>query len=98
MGASTRLLIEFYPAQDIWAINISQQQIDSTLKNAPGCNALVMDAVDLAFDDGFFDNLICVEAALHFETRRKFLEEALRVLKPGGHLVMSDMLFASANG
>jgi MPBQ/MSBQ methyltransferase len=95
MGASTRRLLNHYAPESVWAINISAKQIESTKKNAPGCHAMVMNAVDLAFDDGFFDNILCIEAAFHFETRRKFLENARRVLKPGGRLVLSDVLFTS---
>ncbi|HEY8360396.1 MAG TPA: methyltransferase domain-containing protein [Ramlibacter sp.] len=96
MGASTRRLLEHYPADQVWAINISEKQIESTRRNAPGVNAQVMNAVQLQFPDGSFDAIECIEAAFHFETRRRFLEEALRVLRPGGQLVMSDMLFTSA--
>lgn len=96
LGASTRRLLEHYPPDDVWAINISEKQIASTRANAPGVHAEVMNAVDLTFDDGFFDAVMCIEAAFHFETRRRFLENALRVLKPGGRLVLSDVLFTSA--
>ncbi len=95
MGASTRRLLDFYPAENIWAINISERQLENTRRNAPGAHVLCMNAVDLAFEDGYFDAIECIEAAFHFETRRKYLEEALRVLRPGGHLVMSDVLFTS---
>jgi cyclopropane fatty-acyl-phospholipid synthase-like methyltransferase len=95
MGASTRRLLNHYPPENIWAINISEKQIETTKKNAPGCNALVMNAVDMEFNHDFFDSLLCIEAAMHFETRKKFLEQSFRVLKPGGYLVMSDILMTS---
>jgi ubiquinone/menaquinone biosynthesis C-methylase UbiE len=95
MGASTRRLLNYYPAGNVWAINISEKQLESVRKNAPGCHAQVMNAVDLKFDDDFFDNILCIEAAFHFDTRRKFLEDAYRVLKKGGQLVLSDTLFTS---
>lgn len=95
LGASTRRLLNYYSPDNIWAINISEKQIDTTKKNAPGCHARVMNAVDMAFEDEFFANILCIEAAFHFETRRKFLEEAHRVLELGGRLVMSDVLFTS---
>jgi len=96
MGASTARLLEHYAPENVWAINISEKQIESTRSNAPGANAQVMNAVDLAFEDDFFDAIECIEAAFHFETRRRFLEEARRVLKPGGTVVLSDVLMTSA--
>lgn len=98
MGASTQRLLDYYHyvPQNIWAINISEKQIATTLKHAPGCHVSVMNATDMKFNDNFFDNILCIEAAFHFETRRKFLEEAKRVLKPGGRLVLSDIFINSA--
>ena len=52
-----------------------------------------MDAARLGFPGEHFDAVMCVEAAFHFDTRTAFLSEAHRVLKPGGTLISTDMLF-----
>ncbi|TIT84310.1 MAG: class I SAM-dependent methyltransferase, partial [Mesorhizobium sp.] len=93
LGASTRRLLASYPPEAVTAINISAAQVATARQNAPGATVLQMDAAKLAFPDASFDAVICVEAAFHFDTRAAFLAEALRVLKPGGALVLSDILF-----
>ena len=93
LGASTRRLMRIYAPDRITAINISQAQIAEARERAPGCTFHVMDAAKLNFLDDQFDSLVCIEAAFHFDTRDDFLREACRVLKPGGSLVLSDILF-----
>lgn len=94
MGATTRYLLKYFSASNVVGINISQKQLEISRANALGCEFMLMDAVDLAFRDAFFNNIICVEAAFHFDTRERFVQEAYRVLKPGGYLVLSDISFA----
>lgn len=91
-GETTRCLLNHYPAEQITAINISEKQLEIARGNVPGATFLCMNATELRFPDESFDNIICVEAAFHFNTREKFFFEAKRVLRPGGHLVLSDIL------
>lgn len=49
------------------------------------------DACRLPFPDAAFDRVFCVEAMFHFSSRRTFLEEVWRILRPSGRLVLTDI-------
>jgi len=94
-GATTHHLSRYFPPQDIIGINISEGQLALCRQNFPAYRFVATDATRLDFDDNSIHNMICVEAAFHFDTREQFLREANRVLKPGGYLVLSDILWPS---
>ena len=42
--------------------------------------------------DNSFDIVICLESALHYFDKEKFLAQVKRVLKPGGYFLIADLL------
>lgn len=93
-GATTAWIKARHTEAEVTGINISRQQLRQSMEREPRCLFLLMDAAQMGFPDNWFDSVVCVEAAFHFHTRERFLHETLRILRPGGSLVLSDVLFA----
>lgn len=93
-GGTTRRLARHFGTEQVIAIGISDAQLADAGRRAPGCTFHRMSPTDLQFASGTFDIVCCVEAAFHFRTRQLFFSEARRILKPGGHLILSDLLMA----
>jgi SAM-dependent methyltransferase len=93
-GATTRRLGTRLGGASITGIGLSVEQLTTARRRAPGARFAQMDATRLGFAGDSFDAVVCVEAAFHFVTRARFFAEALRVLVPGGSLVLSDLLVA----
>lgn len=93
LGGTTEYLSRAFPGSDLYGINVSDYQIEQCRKRVPTAHFEVMPAERMGFEDEMFGAVVSVEAAMHFKGRREFLGEALRVLKPGGEIVVADMVF-----
>jgi MPBQ/MSBQ methyltransferase len=92
VGATTRHLLKSYAPERVTAVDLAEKNLEVARRNAPGCAFRQMNATRLDFPAGTFDTVICVEAAFHFQPRSRFISEARRVLKPGGRLILADIL------
>ena len=93
LAAQDPVIAEVAHPRSLTAVNITWSQLEAgrgRLRDA-GARAVCADACRLPFADASFDGLISVEAAFHFSSRERFLQEAFRVLRPGGVLTMSDV-------
>ena len=93
LGAQDPVIAEAVRPRLLVAVNLTELQLRAGRHRLSSARALptVADAVRLPFRNDSFDGLICVEAAFHFPSRAAFFAEAVRVLRPGGVLSMSDI-------
>jgi len=91
-GATTNYLLQTGAFDQVMGVDVSLKQLRTCQDNAPQARFTLGNATGAAFADASFEQIICVEAAFHFDTRADFLREARRLLKPGGYLLLTDIL------
>lgn len=75
---------------------IMPQSIALDIQPSPWCD-IIADAHHLPFDDGSVANVTMLDVFHHFAQPTVFLAEALRVLRPGGRLVMIEPAMSPVN-
>lgn len=87
---------------EIWGLSLSPDQIGQAKQNAKKanvedrCTFLEMDYSQTSFEDNSFDAIIGIESICYAEPKIAFLQEAKRLLKPGGKLAIADNLQGKA--
>jgi len=82
-------------ARLVTGIDTSRESLDldrRLLGDDPALRLLEMDAVDLAFDDGEFDVVLCIQNGIcaFGADQRRLLREAIRVTRSGGTVLLSS--------
>ena len=91
-GGSSRILARDY-GYSVTAITISPKQVERAQELTPSnldVTFKVDDAMAMSFPDNSFDVVWSVEAGPHMPDKAIFAQELMRVLKPGGVLVLAD--------
>lgn len=92
IGGSSRILAQDYQF-DVTGVTISPQQVkraQELTSEDVSAKFQVDDAMALSLTDASFDVVWSVEAGPHMPDKKVFAQELLRVLKPGGILVVAD--------
>jgi tocopherol O-methyltransferase len=87
----------------VQGVTLSKKQlkIANDLANKSSARGLLsfsnMDYCDTHFSDATFSKVVAIESVCHASNKLAFLEEAMRLLRPGGQLGVIDFFFAKAD-
>lgn len=96
-GATTAHLLRHYPAEAVTGISGEKHGFRACCRVAPAVRFL-LGVPELPLSDASVDTVMCVEGIASLRAKGLALREMLRVLRPGGHLVLADILFGEHAG
>jgi demethylmenaquinone methyltransferase/2-methoxy-6-polyprenyl-1,4-benzoquinol methylase len=75
----------------VTGVDLSEEMLAIARQKAPAATYLIADAEQLPFEDGAFDAVTCAFGVRNFVHLEQGLSEMLRVLKPGGKMVILEL-------
>lgn len=91
MGPGTLAGILAPNVRRIYGTDVTPEMIDLCRTRESGCVCILADAHRLPFGDGVFTIATCGSVFHHLEEPALAIEEAARVLRPGGRFLLIDM-------
>ena len=93
-GTSRYLAKNLGPKAEVTGITLSPNQVAraqelAVEQDVPNAKFTVMNALEMDFPDNSFDVVWACESGEHMPDKKKYIEEMMRVLKPGGKFVMA---------
>mmetsp|Transcript_115834 Transcript_115834/g.216843 ORF Transcript_115834/g.216843 Transcript_115834/m.216843 type:complete len:440 (-) Transcript_115834:29-1348(-) len=94
IGGTSRYLAKKFPSADVTGITISPEQIRRGTQLAQergitNAQFKLVDALNMTFEDNTFDFVWACESGEHMPDKEKYVQEMVRVLKPGGRIVIA---------
>ena len=94
-AASARLEVAAGLGLDVTGIDVDPGQVEAARAAHPHLHFIVMDATKLQFHDAQFDIVTTSMATHHMPDWQSAFYEMIRVLRPGGYLIYSDLILPS---
>mmetsp|Transcript_1026 Transcript_1026/g.2408 ORF Transcript_1026/g.2408 Transcript_1026/m.2408 type:complete len:400 (+) Transcript_1026:99-1298(+) len=93
-GTSRYLADKLGPKAEVTGITLSPNQVKrgtelAMERNLPNAKFTVMNALEMDFPDNTFDIVWACESGEHMPDKEAYINEMMRVLKPGGKFVMA---------
>ncbi|CAM9200019.1 unnamed protein product [Heterosigma akashiwo] len=93
-GGTSRHVAKKLPNTKVTGITISPKQVERATELAveqgvPNAEFKLVDALEMSFPDNSFDFVWACESGEHMPDKKQYIEEMMRVLKPGGRFVMA---------
>jgi ubiquinone/menaquinone biosynthesis C-methylase UbiE len=91
-------LVQQTGSSEVHVLDPDSKRIEMAQKNHPNLKTCVSGSESIPYPDGFFDKAYSTLAVHHFTDQPKSFRELARVLKPGGLLVIVDIVPKSLLG
>lgn len=75
---------------NLTGLDLSPEQVARSQKRAPAGRFVEGSALALPFDDASFDGVFSIASIKHWPDQRKGVSECVRVLRPGGRLIIAE--------
>ena len=99
LGDGSMLWAKQAPQATFMGVNLCRPQLEQAAEVAAArglrnISFSFESATQLPLENGAADAVVALESAFHFDTRKRFFEEAARVLKPGGVFAAADIVMS----
>lgn len=94
-GVFAKKILSRFHLGRIYGIDISSDAINSACNYGIIGKCVNVDAQDLPFEDNYFNTVICGDLIEHLISPDHLLEEAYRILKAGGYILITTPNLAS---